>query len=243
MTLDSPEKSTPEGSDSIFTLLQENNLNQLVLVEDCPTGFLQAKKVCDELDIHLIFGIRFNVCADMRNANDKEEAKRAHKIIIFAKDGAGCILLNKIYTAAFTKGFGHLDFTTLKGFWQEEHLKLAIPFYDSFIFQNLMTYNTCIPEFGFTTPTFLIEDNGLPFDNLIKEKVELYCSENKYPMEPAKSIYYKEKEDFEAFQTYKCICSRSFTGRNATLSKPQLDHCGSNEFSLQSWLTQKESSY
>jgi len=242
LTLEDPKKSSPDGSDSVFKLVQENDLDTVVLVEDCPTGFLQAKKMCEALDAQLIFGIRFNVCGNMDKADDKGEASKSHKLIIFAKNDEGCNLLNKIYTAAFTEGHGHLDSARIKALWDEGSLKLAVPFYDSFIFQNLMTYNTCIPDFSFTEPTFFLEENGLPFDDLIKEKVELYCSENNNSTASVKSIYYNKKEDFEAFQTYKCICSRSYTGRNATLSKPQLDHCGSQEFCMESWINSRQES-
>ena len=57
LTLDDPRKSSEGGAESIFTLLDDHNLDRLVLVEDCPTGFLQAKKVCEEREIRLIFGI------------------------------------------------------------------------------------------------------------------------------------------------------------------------------------------
>ena len=235
LTLEDPEKTTPGGSDSIFSLLQEKNLDRLVLVEDCPTGFLQAKKMCEKLNIQLIFGLRFDVCQNLNEVPEKKTTRDGHKLIIFAKNDTGCKLLNKIYTTAFTQGSGRMDFPHLKGFWDNDALQLAVPFYDSFIFENLMSYNACIPEFGFTTPTFFIEENNLPFDSLIKTHVLEYCEQNNYPTQAVKSIYYNKREDFEAFQTYKCICSRSYTGRNATLSKPQLDHCGSNEFSLESW--------
>ena len=236
LTLDDPSNQTEGGAESIFSLLQDNNLKQLVLVEDCPTGFLQAKKICDQLEIDLAFGIRFNVCPDMAKATEKESKAQSHKLIIFAQNSEGCKLLNRIYSAAFTEGSGCLDSAKLKLLWDDSKLKLAVPFYDSFIFQNLMHYNTCVPDFSFTTPTFFIERNGLPFDSLIETSIHSYCSTHNYPMEEAKSIYYNKEEDLEAFQAYKCICSRSFTGRNATLSKPQLDHCGSNEFSFASWL-------
>jgi len=49
------------------------------------------------------------------------------------------------------------------------------------------------------------------------------------PIQKAKSIYYKNKEDFDAWQTYKCLCNRSF-GKERSLSNPNLEHCGSNTF-------------
>jgi DNA polymerase III alpha subunit len=44
-----------------------------------------------------------------------------------------------------------------------------------------------------------------------------------------KSIFYKNEEDFKAYLTFKCINKRT------TLSKPNIDHMCSNEFSFESW--------
>ena len=118
--------------------------------------------------------------------------------------------------------------------WSEEDLTLAIPFYDSFIFKNTLHFCSCIPDFSFCKPTFFLEDNHLPFDLIIREKVFEYCKKNNYPTEETKSIFYETKEDFEAFQTYKCICSRRFKQR--TLSVPNFDHLASPEFSFESYL-------
>jgi len=52
-----------------------------------------------------------------------------------------------------------------------------------------------------------------------------------------KSIYYKDKKDYAALQTYKILCNRSF-GKAASLSSPNLNHFGSDEFSFESYLEQ-----
>ena len=39
-----------------------------------------------------------------------------------------------------------------------------------------------------------------------------------------------QKEDFSAYQTYKCICNRGFKAR--TLDCPNFDHQGSIQFLL-----------
>jgi len=53
-----------------------------------------------------------------------------------------------------------------------------------------------------------------------------------------KSIFYKKREDVEALQTYKILCNRNF-GRAATLSSPNLNHFGSQEFCFESYLEKK----
>ena len=99
-----------------------------------------------------------------------------------------------------------------------------------------MTFSKCAPVFNFTKPTFFLENNNLPFDSIIENNVKKFCKEKGFETEKTKTIYYKNRKDFEAFQTYKCICSRGgWSGRSASLQKPNLDHCGSKEFCIESW--------
>jgi DNA polymerase III alpha subunit len=233
LTLDDPITLKPGGADSIFDIAEENNLKKIVLVEDSLTGFLQAKKVAESHNMQIVFGLRLDMCQDATLDPKKEEQNSRHKIIVFSKNNEGCRLLNQIYSEAFTTLHNATDSAHLKELWNDDHLKLAIPFYDSFIFNNTMRFSNCTPSFSFTKPTLFIENNELPFDKLIKSRVSEYASSNNYKTELAKSIYYKNKKDVTALQTYKCICGRGFG--NKTLSKPNLDHFGSDTFCFESW--------
>ncbi len=149
LTLNSPkEGANKEGSDSVFDIAVENKLDNIVLVEDTFMGFLQARKVTDSLGIHFIFGLRFDMCQDVKGLDDSALKKCSHKIIIFPKNSEGCTLLNQIYTECNTKYSGWLDLTVLKSLWDEKILVMGIPFYDSFIFKNLTTFNACVPDFS-----------------------------------------------------------------------------------------------
>ena len=214
---------------SVFALAQEGGLKEVVLVEDSLIGFLEARKKCETYGFELRFGLRISIS----NAPDNEGACQ-HKVIVFAKDSEGCKLLNKIYTNAFGYGEGVLKEEYLREIWTEDHLKLAIPFYDSFIFNNAMSFASCTPDFSFADPTFFIEDNGLPFDGLVSDKVDSYCDRNCYDIEETKSVFYKHRKDFAAYQTYKCICNRTFKTRD--LNVPNFDHQGSDSFCFEGWL-------
>ena len=232
--------SSEGGPSSIFEIAQEYELPSITLVEDTLTGFLEAYKVSRSLGIDLFFGLRITVCEDSSKEVEKGGDLSAHKIIIFAQDSNGCRKLNEIYSHAFTKGSGRIDFSYLEENWEEESLKLAIPFYDSFIFNNLMSFSTCLLDCNFTSPTLFIEENELPFDSMLKLHCEQYSTKHSLNTELVKSIYYKSREDFSAYQTYKCICSRSSFGRGSSLDKPNLDHCSSKEFCIESWADTKK---
>jgi|TARA_B100001094_G_C18171648_1_gene795474 DNA polymerase III alpha subunit len=234
LTLNDASKVKDGGSDSIFQIALDNNLSEIILVEDSLIGFSEAYKRCTENNIKLVFGLRLS----MRNSQEEADTESEHKIIIFAKNNQGCKLLNLIYSKAFTESNGYLTYETLEKVWDDTHLKLAVPFYDSFLYTNLLKYGTnSIPNFNKIKPTFFIESNGLAFDSLLKDEVVEYASKNNCPTEKVKSIYYKNKKDAEALMSYKIICNRSF-GKTRSLSRPELAHFCSNEFSFESWKEQ-----
>lgn len=219
------------GPDSIISICLENNIKSLTLVEDNLTSFLKAFKACRENDIDLLYGLRLSFCNDMLSEDDNSN----HKNIIFAKTDEGCRLLNKIYSSAFVEGGGRIDYKKFKELWNPKDLVFVVPFYDSFIYENNFNGGNCIPDLDDFNPKFWVEDNSLPFDHLLKKKVEEY-SGNK--ISTVKSIFYKQKEDVEALQTYKILTRRTF-GRPATLSSPNLSHFGSDEFCFESYLENK----
>jgi DNA polymerase III alpha subunit len=229
LTLDHPSKQKEGGSDSIFSIA--NDLDKIVLVEDSLIGFLQAQKTAESLGKQLVFGLRISA---LHETTEEQAESCTHKVIVFAKNDKGCRLLNQIYSNAFCENNGVLILSQLNSVWDEDSLQMAIPFYDSFIFMNSMFFCSCIPHFDFCKPYFFIEDNHLPFDQKIKEAVIKYCEAENHSYGLAKSIYYNNRSDFEAYQTYKCICSKKFKQR--TLAVPNFDHLASPEFSYESYL-------
>lgn len=230
LTLDDPKKVTEGGSDSIFKIAKDNNLKQIILVEDSLIGFFEAYKRSKEMGIQLIFGLRIS----MRNSALPEDSQSEHKVIVFAKNSDGCKLLNKIYSRAFCTNTGFLDYADLKELWNDNHLKLAIPFYDSFIYINNFSFGNAVPDLSFTKPSLFVEDNSLALDYLLYEKVSEFATNNNIPIVKVRSIYYNKKSDVKSFMAYKIICNRSF-GKDRSLEKPELAHFCSDKFSFEAW--------
>ena len=231
LTLDAHGTGVQNGPDSIVDIAVENKFNEVFLVDDSMTGFLQAYKNLKDHNIKLIFGLRLSVCSDMHNKSEEELGKTS-KSIIFAKNKSGYERLIKISTDAARNGFYYqprIDYKTLASYWSEDDLTLCIPFYDSFLYYNTLTSAVCLPDFSFTTPTMFVEDNDLPFDDIIRQKVESYAASNDLRVEKAKSIYYINNKDFKAYLTFRCVNNRS------TLNKPNLEHMCSDKFSFESW--------
>jgi len=227
LTLNNPEDSCEDGSDSIFSILLENKIRNLVLVEDSPIGFLQAKTLSEKLNINFIFGLRVNIKC--------EDSESLHKTVIFLKNAEGYKSFCKLLTEINFMDNSVANYSLLKKHWSNEHFLLAIPFYDSFLFYNSFSFSQCIPDFSFCEPIFFIEDNNLPIDSALRSIVFKYCSSFGYQTFEAKTILYKLKSDVEALQTYKCICSRNI-GRSSSLQKPNLEGFGSSDFCFESFL-------
>ena len=230
LTLENGE-SSPDESDSIFDICEENKMNEVVIVDHNMSGFLQAYQNSKDLNIKLIFGVRITVCNDMEQ-KDADSLKTNNKIVIFLKNEKGYKRLIRIFSHAARNGFYYeprIDYKNLKKKWSNKDLSLSIPFYDSYLFKNTLCSNICVPEFDFAKLTYFIEDNNLPFDEIMKEKVITQAETEDSETQETKSIYYKEKKDFKSYLTFRCINNRS------TLERPELDHMTSDEFCVEDW--------
>jgi len=232
LTLEQENTETNEP-DSIVQIAKENKLKKVFLVEDCFSGFLQAYKNLKAYDIDLIFGIKFIFCENILNKNE-EELKKHHKLIVFANGNKGYQTLINLWTKANIEGFYYtprLDMNILKENFNDS-IKIAIPFYDNFIFNNTLKGYQCLPFIENYKPSVFVENNSLVFDDLIKNKMIKYAETNNLNIIKTKSIYYKSRQDFKSFLTFKCISNRT------TLNKPEMEHMSSNEFCFESWKEQ-----
>ena len=207
--------------DDILRISENEKLEQVFIVEDSMTCFPEAFR---KLGSKLRFGLRFSIY----NNDHSEESES--KMIAFANGDAGAKEMYSLFTQQF-------DSKITRPWDSTKELKYVVPFYDSFIHKNLTSFSNCIVDLPRDIP-FIIEDNNLPFDCLIEDKILNYCNRNLNEYFTAKSIYYENKEDVEAFQTYKMICNRR-PGRNFDLSNPGLDHFGSNRFCVEAWKEDK----
>lgn len=216
--------------DSIIQICKENKMKELYLVEDNMSSFLEAYSNCRKNNIKLNYGLRISVTESMSDKSEESKTKSS-KIILFFKNKKGYQQLTKLYSIAAKEGFYYeprLDYETISKNWTDD-LILCIPFYDSFIFNNTLKNSLCIPQFDFTKPIFFIEDNDLPFDSLVKQKALSFAEKNDLKVYKVQSVFYKERKDFKAYLTFRCINNRT------VLNKPNLDHMSSNEFCFESW--------
>ena len=216
---------------SLFTIAEEHDLKRLVVVEDTLCGYRELEKICIEKNLDFVFGWRVDCIEEA-----EEDLNNSHKLIIFSIDNEqGRLDLFRLHNnVRQVKGQQALTINYLKEYWTD-NLHLAIPFYDSFIFQNTVYGKSCVVDFSWTKPIMFLENNNLPFDLDIRNLVRKYAKSENLETEEVKSIYYKNKQDFTAWQVYKLITGRAFWG-NANINVPSMDYCCSNELCFQSYL-------
>ena len=229
---DPPRGNLTQYPVSCFDLVIQNNLDTLVVVDNSISGFIVLNKNAIDAKIKLIYGLKLTLCQNMDDKSP-ESLKTEAKFIIFIKNDKGYKDLIKISSKACTDGFYYrprLDFDKLKELWDEESLSLAVPFYDSFLHLNTLESHLHVPNLSFAKPVFLTEDNDLPFDFLIKRRIDEYTKANGYEQVRSQSIFYPDAEDFIAYMTFRCINERT------TLDKPNLSHLSSDTFSFNRFL-------
>jgi len=236
LTLGSAGSSEETGPDSIIDICSTAKLDHFYLVDDSMTGFMEAYHNASDAGIDLRFGLRLSICNDI-SLKEKNSNLFEYKCILFCKNKAGYERLLQISSFASTEGFYYnprIDYKSLSQYWNDKDLSFVVPFYDSFIHNNKFKMSNIVPDLSDINPIFFLERNDLPFDESLRESVLSYC-DGKYQTQEVKSIYYKNKKDFPAYLTFRCI-SDSAPGRaKRTLAKPNFDHMCSNEFSFESW--------
>jgi hypothetical protein len=218
-------KSILKNSD-ILSFQKDRELKQVVMVEDTFYGFREINQKLIEANSQLIFGIRLSV---VENKTDELSSK----LIYFAKNNEGAKQIKNLYTKANCSDSGNLVLNELK---QEEYseIKVGVPFYDSFIYQNIFNFGLCDVNIKRFDHFFFEEKNDHPFDAIISQQLKSFCKKTVL----SKSIYYKNRQDVEAFQFYKAVCNRS-GGRSPNFGNPNIEHFCSPEFCWESYLENK----
>ena len=219
-------KSILKNSD-LLDFQESQNLKKLVVVEDSFYGFRELNSKLLERKCDLVFGIRLPV---VQNATDERQSK----LVFFAKNNDGIRQIKKLYTKTYCSDQQTLCLNDLT-LAEFSDTRVAVPFYDSFIYSNIFHFGLCEVDLGRFDHFFFEESNDHPFDFMISAQLKKHTSSPVL----AKSIYYKNREDIDAFQFYKSVTNRS-GGRQVSYGNPQLEHFCSAEFCWESFLEQQK---
>ncbi len=211
--------------------------NKCFVVDDSMAGIWPIYKSLKSKNISLVFGLRVNFVSD---ANDKSESGNvsAHKNIIFAQNEAGYKKLIKISTKTHVDFFHEIPRIDYNYYHdvisgnsdKNSGLVLAVPFYDSFLYNNKVTQNQCVPDFRSLKPAMFVEDNSLPVDGPLKRAVEKYAEENSLEVVKAQTVYYENRKDAVKYLVRRCMNREK--GKQRTVEKPELPGFGSDGFCI-----------
>lgn len=222
---------------SILAIAETFDIKQTVLVENSFTGYWQAYKNFESIGREFLFGWKIAVATDASLKDDASELTESN-IIIFLKNSDSYYKIVKWATKANCENsykIPRLDWNDLAELYDEEYFDIAVPFYSSFISRNLLKYEAiCTPKWGKIKPILLLQKQGLPFDELLKEATIKYAKASKFETMNAHQCYYLRENDVEAWQTFRCIQNRS------VLNKPEFPHQCSNLFAYESYLKEYE---
>ncbi len=210
--------------DNIVQIAKDNSLKEVVCVEDSFFGFRALKDKLAEQEIKFVFGIRLPVVQD-----SKESDLKSSKLVFFAKNNDGIKSIRSLYTDCYTSEKQCLSLIDYDSSFFK-NVTIAVPFYDSFVYNNVFSFGLSQINLDGLNHVYLEEDNDHPFDFQIKRALDSLGVET----QKAKSIYYKNKEDFHAFQMHKAICNRRM-GRSPVFSNPNLNDFYSEEFCWESF--------
>jgi DNA polymerase III alpha subunit len=240
------EKECKEGGPvSIVKLAKDAGLKQAVYISSNFHDFVSALKNFDKVGIQMIFGLEILMCPNSEEKTD-DAIKSNHKIIdwssdvcssdLFMKNSAGYKDLIKLYskwkTSPSNKYYDYrFDYRQLRENWTD-NLKIALPFFSSFLAANTLHHNcSIIPDFP-TEDITIFRETGVvhPHKILIDRALNEFNKDGKYLEVNTKTCYYNKREDAKPWITFKSIQNR------ADFAAPQLEYLGSNDFCFESYL-------
>lgn len=229
LTVAEPEDEINENKPiSVFSIAKKYQLKDVFIADKTLSGLVESYNICEKNNLNLRIGYKTICCQNIDDKSEKSFASE-HKIIIWLNHSDGYKNFVKLVSKIQTEGFYYIaraDCNLLREFWNK-HLSISIPFYDSFLHKNSLEFGQCLPEFP-ARPTFFLENNDLPFDEILRQKVLSYAEHENCEVLETKSVYYFAESDYKAYLTNKAINNRS------NLEKPEFRHNCSDQFSFES---------
>lgn len=203
----------------VLRLSKESGLVVTTIVDDSFYGFRKIAKVFAEAKQPFVFGISLPVISDTSTSSSK--------LVFLAKNDKGVDEIRKLYSKCYCAEDKTLAFVASE---ISDNVQIAVPFYDSFIYQNVFNFGFHDIDFGSHNPIYMSESNDHPFDFMIQRVLDK-VSKNQ---QSVKTICYEKREDFMAAQAYRSLTSRKM-GRQPNFQNPRIEGSCSEEFCWESY--------
>lgn len=212
LTAEDEQDISQDSPVSIFGIAKKFNLKELLVINNSFLDFCQLYKNSKKNNIHLVFGLTFTICNDVKQKT-KESLQSNCKVCVLMKNSKGyedLIRLNNAINANESSFY-----YTTRGDWSilnkfiTENLQVVIPPYDNFIHRNLFEDGDCLPNLEKLNPLFLFANMELPFDTELNLAIFKFIKNNNYPCLEVHPIYYYAYEDFKPYIVLRSIGNRS----------------------------------
>lgn len=216
----------------IFDIAEKHNMKSIFLLENDMNSFLQAYENSKKSNIKLNYGCRLTV-----SHNDENTSLGQYNIFALNTDGYYELIHIKSIWANKNenkKNHLHVTFDEVKNLLNSKNLMVMIPFYDSFLFNNLTSFSQATPDLSDIDPIFCVEKHETIYDHLIEPIIIEYCKDNSYRTMDTHSVFYYNEDDFKAYLVYRAVEKRG------NWFKPELKHFSSDKFSFESWLNKEK---
>ena len=121
--------------EDLVDIAQSGDIKKMILVEDNFYGFRIINKAFLNIEVPMVYGVRLPVVQS--NLSEKPS-----KLIFFPKNNKGVAVARNLYTKCFTSAGECLHLSTL-GKGELDDISVGVPFYDSYIFNNIFHFGLC----------------------------------------------------------------------------------------------------
>ncbi len=218
---------------SVFAACKESKIDKLVVLDNSFVNFPQLYKKCSKYDIKLIFGVNLTICNDSSLKNEESLSSNC-KVSVVMKNSNAYQDLIKLHNAVNANA--ETFYYTTRGMWRDiinnwtDNLELVFPSYDNFLHKNLLENGECIPELGKIKPTLFYSNHGLPFDEILSERIIEFARNNGFNLNEVHNCYYYKDKHFKPYCVLRSI------GERSKFNNPNVNFLCSDSFSVETYL-------
>ena len=211
---------------SIFDIAEQHNLESVFILDNEMSGFIKAYENSQKSKIKLRYGCKITI-----SHNNENGSLGNYNVFALNTDGYyELIKIKSMWAHKNEKNNKHqyVTFDEVKNSFLSKNLMIMIPFYDSFLFNNLTCFNQATPDLSKIKPIFCLEEHDTIYDHLITPYIINYCRDNNFDTMHTHSVFYYKKSDFKAYLVYRAVENRG------NWFKPELKYFSSDKFSFDS---------
>ena len=228
------EEAGADCPESIVKISEDEKFEKVFVVSSNFHTFIPLWTNLKAIKCQLVFGLEILMTRDSDD-HSEESLLSNYKIIAIAKNEKGRSDLFKLYSAWKTRPENkyyeyRMDERQLLDN-MTNNVIIAYPFFNSPIATNLLVHSSNIVAKTLPDTILFREVNTEhPHEELINRVLDRFNSDGKYKEVFTKSIYCKNRKDFNKLTVYKTIINN-----DGNYNRPEMPYWCSDAFSFEAW--------